>query len=98
MFIDAAGPRYTGTPEPDPDEERRRRWEPISNRILLPVVGSVFCVIFAGAAGALVSYALDLTAVALCFSAARAAWPQRDGRAGRQARPDAPPRGRDGPG
>ena len=60
---------------PDPEDERRRRWEPISLRILLPVVASFACLIVGGVTPPLVTYLLAIAAVLLCADAARAAWP-----------------------
>ena len=70
----------------DTDEERRRRWEPISLRILLPVLGSFACLIVGGVTPPAVTYALTALAVALCIDAALAAWPRHR----RPTRPDAP--------
>jgi hypothetical protein len=76
MLIDTADPRYGGSP--DPDEERERRWQPVSRRIFVPMAGSLSCVIISGLATPLVAYMLDILAIALCLYAVRAAWPRRD--------------------
>lgn len=81
MLIDTSDHRRGGS---DPDEERRRRWEPISLRILLPVVASFACLIVGGVTPPVVTYALTVLAIALCADAAVAAWPRR----GRPARSD----------
>lgn len=78
MLIDTADPRYGGAP--DPDEERERRWEPISMRIFLPVAGAMTCVVISAVTAPLVTYALNVAAIALCLCFVRAAWPGRDGR------------------
>ena len=65
MLVDTPDPRYRGGP--DPDDERERRWEPISRRLLVPAAGSVSCFVvspFAG--GAFASWALTAAGVALC--------------------------------
>ena len=83
MLIDTADPRYGGAP--DPDDERERRWQPVSRRIFLPMAASLMCLIVSGSTPALVTYALNVLAIALCLYAARAAWPRRGGP------PDDPP-------
>ena len=83
MLIHTSDGRRGG---PDPDEERRRRWEPISLRILLPVVASFACLIVGGVTPPAVTYALSALAVALCIDAAVAAWP-RDRRSTRSDGP-----------
>jgi hypothetical protein len=75
MLIDTPDPRYGGAP--DPDEERERRWEPVSRRIFLPVAGSLSCLIVSGSTGTVVTLILDVVAIALCAYAVRAAWPRR---------------------
>ena len=74
MLIHTNEPRRDG---PDPDEERRRRWEPISLRILLPVVASFGCLIVGGVTPPVVTYVLTVCAIALCLDAAVAAWPRQ---------------------
>ena len=83
MLIDTADPRYGGSP--DPDDERERRWQPVSRRIFLPVAGSLSCLIVSGSTSTVVTLILDVMAIALCLYAARAAWPRRGGP------PDDPP-------
>ena len=78
MLIDTADPRYGGAP--DPDEERRRRWEPMSLRIVLPVAGSLGCLIVSGLTAPVVGVVLIVVALALCAYAVRAAWSTPDGR------------------
>ena len=75
MLIDTADPRYGGAP--DPDEERRRRWEPISLRILLPVTGSLGCLIVSAVTEPFIALVLNLAAIVLCAVAVRAALPRR---------------------
>ena len=74
MLIDVADPRYGGAP--DPDDERRKRWQPIERRVSLPFLGSFGCLIAAssGTSDGL-TYALTAGALALSFAGARAAWP-----------------------
>ena len=75
MLVDVADPRYGGAP--DPDDERRKRWQPIERRISLPFLGSFGCLIAAssGASDGL-TYALTASALALSLLGARAAWPR----------------------
>ncbi len=75
MLLDAADPRYGGSP--DPDDERRRRWQPLDKRIVLPAMGSVACLIGAGVSGPEVAYGLTFAAAGLCGYMIRAARPQR---------------------
>jgi len=79
MLIDNADPRYGGAP--DPDEERRRRWEPISMRIFLPAAGSLSCLAASAATGPVGTYVLNVAAIGLCLHMVRAAWPRGDARA-----------------
>jgi hypothetical protein len=76
MLIHTADGRYGGAP--DPDDERVRRWEPISLRIFLPIAGSLSCIIISAGTGPALSYALDVAAIALCLCFVRAAWPKPD--------------------
>ncbi len=65
MLVDTPDPRYWDGP--DPDDERERRWEPISRRLFVPAAGSVSCFVlspFAG--GPLAGFALTVVGVALC--------------------------------
>jgi hypothetical protein len=78
MLVDAPDPRYRGDPEPDPDDERERRWEPISRRISVPVFLSIMALIISPQTPVAVSVMLNVAAVALCFYAARQAWPVRE--------------------
>jgi hypothetical protein len=71
-LISTPDPRYGGAP--DPDDERERRWEPISLRISLPMTASLLCLIVSGTTPGLVTVLLNVLAVALCAYAARAAW------------------------
>ena len=75
MLVDVADPRYGGAP--DPDDERRKRWQPIERRISLPFLGSLGCLIAAssGTSDGL-TYGLTATALAFSFAGARAAWPR----------------------
>ncbi len=76
MLIDTSG-RYGGPPEePDPDEERRRRWEPMDRRVFVPVAGSFSCLILVAAVPPLVGYLLIVLALVLCIYAARQAMPR----------------------
>ena len=76
MLIDAVDPRYGGSP--DPDDERRRRWQPLDKRITLPFLGSAGCLIASAVASPEVTYGLTFAAVGLCAYAARAALATRD--------------------
>lgn len=71
MLIDAADPRYGGCP--DPDDERRRRWEPMDKRVSLPFLGSAVCLISSAVATPEAAFGLTVTASGLCLYAARAA-------------------------
>lgn len=75
MLIDAADPRYGGAP--DPDDERRRRWEPMDRRVFLPFLGSISCFIVGSATEPVVTAGLNVMALGLCYSGVRAAWPQK---------------------
>jgi hypothetical protein len=78
MLIDTSG-RYGGPPgDPDPDEERERRWEPISRRIFLPVAGSFTCLALTAGTPPLVGWLLIALALGLCLYAAKQAMPGRD--------------------
>jgi hypothetical protein len=76
MLIHTSDPRYGGAP--DPDEERERRWEPISLRLFLPMAGSLSCITVSAVTSPAVTYALDVAAIALCLVFVRAAWPKPD--------------------
>ncbi len=75
MLVDVADPRYGGAP--DPDDERRKRWQPIERRVSLPFLGSLGCLIAAssGSSDGL-AYGFTAAALALSFAGARAAWPR----------------------
>ena len=89
MLIDTADPRYGGSP--DPDDERERRWQPVSRRIFLPMAGALSCTIISGLTTPHVAYALNIVAIVLALFAIRAAWPRR-GRPGADGDPpDEPP-------
>jgi hypothetical protein len=75
-LIKTPDPRYGGAP--DPDEERERRWEPISRRISVPVFLSIMALIISPRTPVAVSVLLNVAAIALCAYAVRQAWPQRD--------------------
>lgn len=75
MLIDAVDPRYGGSP--DPDDERRRRWQPTERRILWPAIGSVACLIMSGVGSDEAAYGFTLAAAGLCAYAAQAARPKR---------------------
>jgi hypothetical protein len=75
-LIKTPDPRYGGAP--DPDDERERRWEPISRRISVPVFLSIMALIISPQTPAAVSVMLNVAAIALCFYAARQAWPVRE--------------------
>ena len=65
MLVDTPDPRYRGGP--DPDDERERRWEPISRRLFVPAAGSVSCFVLAPfAGGQFAAWALTAGGVALC--------------------------------
>ena len=88
MLIDAVDPRYGGSP--DPDDERRRRWQPMDKRITLPFIGSASCFIMSAVTPPEASIGLTVAAVGLCVFAARAALPARGQRPPRDA-PGEPP-------
>lgn len=71
MLIDAVDPRYGGSP--DPDDERRRRWEPMDKRVSLPFLGSALCLITSAVSTPEVAFGLTVAASGLCLHAARAA-------------------------
>lgn len=75
MLIDVADPRYGGSP--DPDDERRRRWERMDRRVSLPFLGSVACLIASAVSTPEAAYGLTLAASGLCLYAARAALANR---------------------
>ena len=71
MLINTPDPRYRGGA--DPDDERERRWEPISRRLFVPAAGSMSCFVvspFVG--GPFASWALTVGGVALCAQFLRA--------------------------
>lgn len=74
-LIDIADPRYGGAP--DPDDERERRWEPISWRISVPMTASLICLIVSAETPRLVTVLLNVAAVGLCIYGVRVAWPRR---------------------
>jgi hypothetical protein len=74
MLIDVADPRYGGAP--DPDEERRRRWEPMDRKVLMPFLGCVSCLVASSVTEPAVTAGLTAAAVGFCFTAARAALPR----------------------
>jgi hypothetical protein len=82
MLVDTPDPRYRG--EPDPDDERARRWEPISRQLFVPAAGSVSCFVLAPfAGGPLAGWALTAAGVALCAQFVRVSLrdvPQRGNR------------------
>jgi hypothetical protein len=71
MLIHTADRPYGGAP--DPDEERARRWEPISLRVFLPIAGSLSCIIVSAVTPPAITYALTVAASALCLVFVRAA-------------------------
>ena len=74
-LINTPDPRYGGAP--DPDEERERRWEPISWRISVPVSLSLIAIIVSAETPTAVSVLLNVGAVLLCAYAMYVAWPRR---------------------
>jgi hypothetical protein len=76
MLIHTADRPYDGAP--DPDEERDRRWQPISMRLFLPMAGSLSCIIVAGVTGPTLTHVLNLAAIALLLCFMREAWPKPD--------------------
>ena len=64
MLVDTPDPRYRDGF--DPDDERERRWEPLSRRLLVPAAGSVSCFVVAPFAGQFGAWALTAGGVALC--------------------------------
>ena len=84
-LISTPDPRYGGNP--DPDEERERRWEPINWRISVSMTLSLLCLIVSGATPVVVTVLLHVSAIVLCGYAMRVAWPApRDAEAGRARR------------
>jgi len=51
---------------PSPDDERARRWEPISRRLFLPAAGSVSCLIVGAVTDPLITVVLMLMSIVLC--------------------------------
>ncbi len=88
MLIDAVDPRYGGSP--DPDDERRRRWQRPDKRITLPFLGSAGCLIASAVASPEATYGLTVAAVGLCAYAARAALATRGEDGARDAPTDPP--------
>ena len=82
MLVDTPDPRYRGGP--DPDDERERRWEPISRREFVPAAGSVSCFVLSPFAGSpFAGWALTVAGVVLCAQFVRVsarAVPQRGNR------------------
>ena len=82
LLVDTPDPRYRGGP--DPDDERERRWEPISSKLFLPAAGSMSCFVVSPFAGSrLAGWALTATGVALCAQFVRVSLrdaPQRSSR------------------
>jgi hypothetical protein len=76
-LINTPDPRYGGG-APDPDEERERRWEPISWRISVPVSLSLLAIIVSAETPTAVSVLLNVAAIALCAYAMYVAWPRRE--------------------
>jgi hypothetical protein len=65
MLVDTPDPRYQGGP--DPDDERERRWEPISRQLFVPAAGSLSCFVLSPFAGSpFAGWALTAGGVALC--------------------------------
>lgn len=64
MLIDTPDPRYRGGT--DPDDERERRWEPISRRLIVPAAGSMSCFVVSPFVGPFTSWVLTVGGVALC--------------------------------
>ena len=77
MFVHTASSRYGG--DPDPDEERERRWQPISMREFLPMAGSVSCFIVSAVTSGVVFVLLHVVALVLFLCFVRAAWSTRGG-------------------
>jgi hypothetical protein len=75
-LIKTPDPRYGGAP--DPDDERERRWEPISWRISVPVTLSLLAIIISADTPVAVSILLNVAAVGLCAYAMKVAWPKRE--------------------
>ena len=78
MLIDAVDPRYGGAP--DPDDERRRRWQPVDRRVLVSFMGSLTCLAVGSVLEPAAAIGFDLAAAGFCYAGVRAAWP-RDRRA-----------------
>ena len=75
-LIKTPDPRYGGAP--DPDDERERRWEPISGRISGPVTRALMALIVSAETPTAIAVVLNLSAIALCAYALWVAWPRRD--------------------
>ena len=71
MLIDTADSRYGGGE--GPDDERERRWQPISRRLFVPAAGSVSCLIASVVSDPLISVLLVAIALVLCAQFVRAA-------------------------
>jgi hypothetical protein len=85
MLIDSGG--YRGRrEEPDPDDERERRWQPISFRLVLSAAASLTCVSAAGVTVAPLNILFFFLAIALCgYFVREALRPDRE-RPGRRER------------
>jgi hypothetical protein len=81
MLVDTPDPRYGGAP--DPDDERERRWEPISLRLFVPAAGSMSCFMLSPFAGGAASWALTAGGVALCAQFVRVSLKDAPPRRGR---------------
>ena len=88
MLIDAVDPRYGGSP--DPDDERRRRWQPMDKRITVPFIGSAGCLIASAVTSPEASVGFVVAAVGLCAYGARAALAPRNRATGRHEPVDPP--------
>jgi hypothetical protein len=63
MLVDRPDPRYGG--DFDADEERERRWEPVSLRLFVSAAGSISCFAISPFVGGFTSWALTVGGVAL---------------------------------
>ena len=85
LLVDTPDPRYRGGP--DPDDERERRWEPISRQLFLPAAGSMSCFVLSPFAGSeFAGWALTAAGIALCAQFVRVSLrdaPQRGSRPSR---------------
>jgi hypothetical protein len=81
MLIDTADARDGETG--GPDDERERRWQPISRRLFVPAAGSVSCLVVSVVTDPLISVVLVAIALVLCAQFVRVALREHPPAAGR---------------